>query len=118
MPLTYNAVSKSHLVVTAPQIQTTSTNNTTDSVGIAPYSQFSVQLVWASITGAQPAFKVQTSNNGTNWDDTSGATHTTSGASGSHTIYVSGATGRLARVAVSTASTTGTMDATFACTGR
>lgn len=118
MSLTYNSQSASHINVTTPSINSTSTSNVTESVGFAPFMQGSVQWVFGSITGTQPAYKLQSSNDGTNWDDVSGAAYTTLAASGSHTVHFSGIAGTLLRTAISTASTTGTLVTTYNINGR
>jgi len=95
-----------------------SLSNVSDTFEAQEWPNISFQLVFASITGPQPAVKLQASNDETNWDDVSGATHTTSGAAESHTWWVAPSMGKQYRVAITTAATTGTCVVTAICNGR
>ena len=98
-------------LVTLSQISTNSTNNT-DSISLGPYQSGSIQCVWSSVTGTQPVYKLQFSNDNSNWDDVSGASTTTSGASGSSTWIVDPIISLSARILISTTSTTGNLNCT------
>lgn len=98
-------------LISLSQISTTATNNT-DSISLGPYQSGSIQCVWAAVSGTQPVYKLQFSNNNSNWDDVSGASTTTSGASGSGTWIVDPIISLSARILVSTTSTTGTLNCT------
>ena len=97
------------VVVTIGQLSLASTT-TSDGFLLGPYQSGSLQCVWASITGPNSTFILQFSNDNSNWDDVSGAATTTSGASGSGTWIIEPMVSRYARVKVSSASTTGTLN--------
>lgn len=97
------------VVVTSSQIATTALNNTT-AIDLGAYDAGSVQCVWAAVAGTQPVFNLQVSNDGTNYDNVSGATTTTTGAAGSSTFLVQPFVSRYARIYVATSSTAGTLD--------
>lgn len=97
------------VTITSSQISTAATNST-NSIDLGAYRIGSVQCKWDSVNGTQPVFKLQVSNNGANWDDVSGASTTTTATSGSSTFLIDPLISRYARVNVSTASTTGTLD--------
>lgn len=103
-------INQNHLVYTAPVIVTTTTNSVTDTFPFGPFSTTSFQCAWASVTGTNPVYILQVTNDGTNWDDVSGATTTITSTSGSETWIVSPLPVKSARIKVSTASTTGTLD--------
>jgi len=90
----------------------TATQSTSDSMDLGPYSSGSVQCVWAGVTGTQPVFALQTSNNGANWDAMEDASETTVGATGSNTWYIMPIVSRYSRIAVTTASSAGTLTCT------
>lgn len=96
-------------LVTMSQISTTGTNSTT-ALDLGLYQSGSIQCVWAAVTGTQPIYKLQVSNNNSNWDDVSGASTVTVGAAGSGTWMLSPIVSRYARISVATASSTGTLD--------
>lgn len=96
------------LKITGTGINLSSTNNEVYN-GCAPYPHISFHYVWASVTGSAAAFKLQASNDGTNWDDVSGYTGVTSGASGSGGWQLSGFSPIFYRILVTSASTTGTL---------
>ncbi len=96
--------------VTSSQINTHTAPNGTTAIEIGQDQAAAVQCVWASVTGIQPVFKLQTSNDNSNWDDVSGASTTTTGASGSSTFRSDHLVAKYGRVYVSTTSTAGTLD--------
>lgn len=96
------------LQVTSSQIATTAANSTTP-VDLGPYQAGAVQCAWAAVTGTQPAYKLQVSNNQSNWDDVSGAATTTTSSSGSATYMVDPFVARQARILITTTGT-GTLD--------
>ena len=98
-----------HVVFTASSISTTTTDSVSDTFPLGRYDQTSFQCVWASVTGTQPQFKLQVTNDTTNWDDVAGAATVTTGGSGSSTWLFQGLPSRQARVKISTASTAGTL---------
>lgn len=102
---------------TATAFNTTNTSNVSDDFCLADYINISFQLVFAAITGTQPAVELQKSNDGTNWDNT-GITHTTTAAAESTTKDIIGAVGSMYRWKVTTASTTGTCVVTAVGNGR
>lgn len=73
-------------------------NRTSTAIDLMKYNFAAFQLVWASLTGSVDAtFKVQVSNDNTNWADRGSAT-TLSGASGNAVIVVGDLAERYARV--------------------
>ena len=93
------------------QIDTSSVANFADTNDNArAYPVLSLQCVWSGVTGIQPAFKLQASNDGTNFDDIPYYTHTTVGAADSHTFQLDNYSALYYRVQITTASTTGALD--------
>lgn len=111
-------LNEKHAIYTAPQILTTSTSNVTESFVLGPFQSASFQCAWASVTGTAPQYKLQLSNDNSNWDDLAGAVTITSGTSGSDMLIIDPIPAKLARVNVSTASTTGTLDCVAVAQGR
>ncbi len=97
-------------VVTSSQIATHTAKNATSTIPLGRDQSASVQCAWASVTGIQPVFALQTSNDNTNWDTVTSQTTTTTGASGSSTFRVDPLIARYGRVYVTTTSTAGTLD--------
>ena len=96
-------------VVTVAQVNTDTVAGT-EAIPLGPYQAGSVQCIWASVTGVQPVFALQLSNNNSNWDTLSSATTTTTGAAGSSTWIVDPFVSRYARIYISTTSTTGNLN--------
>lgn len=96
-------------IVTTAQINTNAVG-ATESIPLGPYQAAGVQCVWASVTGTQPIYKLQTTNDDSNWDNVTGASTTTTGGSGSATYLIEPLVARYARIYVSTTSTTGTLN--------
>lgn len=115
--LTVN-IQENQVTYTAAQILTTSTSNVTESFPLGPFQNSSFQCVWGAVTGTQPQYKLQFSNNNSNWDDVPNATTITTGTSGSETWIVWPVPSTSARVNVTTASTTGTLDCKAVASGR
>jgi hypothetical protein len=99
-------------LLTASAITTTTTSSVTSTFSLGNYDAASFQCAWAAVTGTQPQYKLQVSNDATNWDDVSGVTTITTSTSGSDTWVVDPIPVRKARIAVTTASTTGTLTCT------
>lgn len=97
-------------VLTASTIQTHTAGNVTDTFYLSFYQSASIQCAWADVGGTTPEYKLQFSNDNSNWDDVSGVTTVTTGSSGSDTWLMEPVSVRYSRVNVSTASTTGTLD--------
>lgn len=98
-------------------IDLSSTNSCTFN-GTAPYANMNFQYVWSSVVGAASSFKLQVSNDGgTNWDDVSGVTGSTSGGSGSSGWQISGYSAAAYRVLVTSASTSGALVVTASGNG-
>jgi hypothetical protein len=53
---------------------------------IAGHSNLSCQVVWSGFDASNSVFKMQVSNDGSNWDDVSGLTETVGSAAGSTTF--------------------------------
>lgn len=85
--------------------------------GTAPYENLNFQYVWSSVVGAASSFKLQVSNDNSNWDDVSGVTGATSGASGSASWQLTGYSGAFFRVLVTSASTSGNLVVTASGNG-
>jgi hypothetical protein len=82
--------------------------NSSDSIPLGPYQSGGVQCVWATATGS-PAYKLQVSNDNTNWNDVSSMTATVSGAAGSSFWTVSPFVANYAKILITTTGT-GTLD--------
>lgn len=121
MALTYHNWNANIIDVSAAQIDTDDLNSTdsfTSSLGeISPYQNFSIQCVWSAIVGVQPAFKLQATVDGTNWEDIPGANHVTTGASGSVTFNLSNFVTNQIRATITTASTSGKLDVRLLANG-
>ena len=85
--------------------------------GTAPYQNISFQYVWASVVGAASDFKLQASNDNSNFDDVTGYTASTSGASGSGSFQITGYSALFYRVLVTSASTSGSLVVTASGNG-
>lgn len=109
---------QNYMIYTVDTIQTTTTANYSDTIPLGTFSDMSVQCDWASVTGTQPQYSLQTSNDGSNWDTLSGALTVTTGASGSETWIIDSIPVKNARVKITTASTTGTLDCTAIAHGK
>ena len=112
MALTMTAHGVNHTLYTAASVAATGTNSS-DTAPSAGFLQCTVQAVWASITGTA-VFKLQSSNNGSNWDDIPGATGSTSGTAGSLSIHLSTLPGTAIRLTITSAAGAGTIVPTFA----
>lgn len=112
------AINEDHVKYTASSISTNTTGSVTDTFPLGPFEDLSVQCIWAGVTGTQPQYKLQVSNDASNWDDIVGALVVTTNASGSDTLIVDSIPVRNARIKVSTASTDGTLDCTAVGQGR
>lgn len=95
-------------------IDLSGTNSATFS-GVSPYPNINFQYVWSSMTGAA-SFKLQASNDNSNWDDT-GHSGTTSGASGSDSWQLDGFSAAFYRVLVTSTATAGTLVVTASGNG-
>jgi len=85
--------------------------------GCAAHQVMSFQYVWSSVVGAAAAFKLQASNDNSNFDDISGVTGATSGASGSGSWQIDGYSAMFYRVLVTSASTSGNLVVTASGNG-
>lgn len=85
-----------------------STSNTSDEIIVSDMFQGTFQFIWATATDTG-SVAIQSSLDGTNWDTVSGTTVTTSGASGSASLYLSQLPGNRLRVKVTEADAAGTM---------
>lgn len=95
--------------VTLSQISTAS-NNATTAFSLGPYESAGIQCVWGALAGPNPTFVLQTSNDNSNWNNVTGASTATTGASGSSTWLVSPLVSKYARIYIPTSSTAGTLD--------
>lgn len=91
--------------------------NSTTFEGTAPFPNISFQYVWSSVVGAASSFKLQSSNDNSNFDDMTGYTGTTSGGSGSGSWQITGYSFLFYRVLVTSASTSGNLIVTASGNG-
>lgn len=110
MAITLSKAGRNHCVYATAQIDATGTNSS-DSIPVGDYTVGTIQVVWASITGTG-SFKLQASNDGTNWNDISGATGSTSGAAGSTSFHQSSLPGLFIKLIITSAASAGTLDIT------
>lgn len=100
---------KHHIVYQTEDLDATdASSNFSSEVPVVRGEQVTLQLVWTGVTSGTATVQVQASVDGTNWDDISGASLTTSGTSGSdsyHAISVPGAYWRLSVTAAASAGT-------------
>lgn len=94
-------------VVTLAQVSMTALNSS-ESFPLGPYLDGGIQCVWASASGS-PAYKLQASNNGTNWNDIPDTATTVSGAAGSSFWLISPIIANYAKI-IMTATNSGTLD--------
>lgn len=117
MALTYNTWGPNHSNVSAPALSLTGANNSEEFIDLEGFENFSVQGVWAGVTGGPPVVTLQQSIDGVNWNDISGATLTTAGASGSAIQNLTIKSAKKIRGRVSTVGTAGTMTLTLNANG-
>ena len=79
-----------------------STLDESESIDLAPYTQATVQVVWAAHSDTS-TFNLETSIDDVNWDTISGTNKTTSGTSGSTTIHLSSVPGRKIKLVITDA---------------
>lgn len=87
-------------VVTLSQVSLAGLNSS-DSIPLGPYQSVGIQCVWSGASGS-PAYKLQVSNNASNWDDIASATQTVSGAAGSSFWMASPLIANYAKVLITT----------------
>lgn len=98
-------------IYTMQQIQTTLIGNVTNTITAGAVTHISIQCVHASVAQPQQiTYKLQVSNDESNWDDLAGATSTTTGASGSSTLIIDPFVMEYARINISNSSLVGTLD--------
>jgi hypothetical protein len=94
-------------IMTATSIITSTTNSYTDNFGLGPFESASIQCHWESVTGTQPVYGLQLSNDGTYWEDITTSVTTTDTASGSDMWLISPIPAKYGRVKILTNSTAG-----------
>lgn len=120
--LTSHALGDNHIDRSAASVDMTGLSSSEAFVGMADYNKLSIQVSWTGAVATTPVFKLESTVDGTNWDDiqdSSGATvdYTVSANSGTHTFHLSGYTMNQVRVTVSTTGT-GTLTPRVLASGR
>lgn len=105
-------VSNNHLIYTLDQFDITESTNprVSESIPAGSFSSISVQCRHSSVGGSSATYRVESSNNNTNWDVVSGSSVTTTGDAGSNTVVLDPFPMRFARVRVTTSATAGDLD--------
>lgn len=82
--------------------------NSSGTIDVDSHLQASFQVVWSGMTGTA-TYELQSSEDGTNFDQVAGTSATTSGAAGSASDTVATMPGRKTRLTITSAATAGTL---------
>lgn len=109
-----------HVVMTSDQFAITESSSVraSDTFPLGPYENVSIQCRWSGVGGSGATYRLENSNDETNWDAVSGTSTVTTGDGGSSTMILDPFPVRFGRIRVTSSAGSGNLDCIAIAQGR